>query len=61
MVDSRKLRARSSTVVAPLERIDMLVTDEGARDEELAPIRDAGVHVVVAPVLPEDRALESAA
>jgi DeoR family ulaG and ulaABCDEF operon transcriptional repressor len=61
MVDSRKLRARSSTVVAPLERIDLLVTDEAAREEELGPIRDAGVRVVVAPVLPEDRALENAA
>lgn len=61
MVDSRKLRARSSMVVASLQDIDILVTDEGARDEEIQLFREAGVEVIVSEVRPEDRALENAA
>ncbi len=61
MVDSRKLTRRSSMVVAPLAQVDVLITDEGADDEALAPLRDAGVQVITAAVLPEDRAVESAA
>ena len=48
MADSRKLRQRSAMVVAGLERITCLVTDEGARDDELEPLRNAGVRVIVA-------------
>ncbi len=61
MVDSRKLRRRSSMVVAPLARVDVLITDDGAGEAELASLRDAGVQVVTATVLPEDRAAEAAA
>jgi DeoR family ulaG and ulaABCDEF operon transcriptional repressor len=61
MVDSRKLRQRSSMVVAPLARISVVITDDGAGDAELAALREAGVEVVIAPVLAEDRVLEQAA
>jgi DeoR/GlpR family transcriptional regulator of sugar metabolism len=47
--------------VVPLSRIDVIVTDDGAREEELQPLREAGIEVVVAPVLDEDRALDHAA
>lgn len=50
MADSRKLRQRSSIIVMPLERIATLVTDDGARVEDLKPLRAAGVHVILAPV-----------
>ncbi|HET6629988.1 MAG TPA: DeoR/GlpR family DNA-binding transcription regulator [Woeseiaceae bacterium] len=48
MADSRKLRQRSSMIVAPLDRISTLVTDDGAKDEELDLFRQAGIEVVVA-------------
>jgi DeoR family ulaG and ulaABCDEF operon transcriptional repressor len=50
MADSRKLRQRSSIIVAPLGRISTLVTDDGAAEEDLKALRAAGVHVVIAPV-----------
>lgn len=49
LADSRKFRQRSSMIVAGLERITTLITDDGATDEELAAFRDAGVRVIVAP------------
>jgi DeoR family transcriptional regulator, ulaG and ulaABCDEF operon transcriptional repressor len=61
MADNRKLRSRSSMAVVPLTRIDVLVTDDGAREEELKPLDAAGIEIVVAPVLDEDRALDHAA
>jgi DeoR family transcriptional regulator, ulaG and ulaABCDEF operon transcriptional repressor len=61
MADARKLRSRSSMAVAPLSRIAVVVTDDGAQEEDLAPLRRAGLEVIVAPVLAEDRALDHAA
>jgi DeoR family transcriptional regulator, ulaG and ulaABCDEF operon transcriptional repressor len=61
MVDSRKLRSRSAMVVTALDEIDVVVTDAAATEESLDPIREAGIEVVIAEVLPEDRALEAAA
>jgi DeoR family ulaG and ulaABCDEF operon transcriptional repressor len=61
MVDSRKLRSRSAMVVTALDEIDVVVTDAAATEENLDPIREAGIEVVIAAVLPEDRALEPAA
>jgi DeoR family ulaG and ulaABCDEF operon transcriptional repressor len=61
IVDSRKLRQRSSMVVAALSRINVVVTDDGAGPAEVAALRDAGTEVVIAPVLAEDRAFEAAA
>jgi DeoR family ulaG and ulaABCDEF operon transcriptional repressor len=47
MADSRKLRQRSSMVVAPLSRITTVVTDSGAAPEELEMLRAAGIDTVV--------------
>jgi len=46
LADRSKLLQRSSMVVAGLERITVLVTDEGARDEDPEPLRSAGVRIV---------------
>jgi len=54
MADSRKFGQRSSMIVAPLDRISTLVTDNGAADDDLKLFRDAGIKVVVADVRPED-------
>ena len=50
LADGSNLRRRSSMIVASLELIATLVADDGAREEELAVFRDAGVHVITAPV-----------
>jgi DeoR family ulaG and ulaABCDEF operon transcriptional repressor len=55
LADSRKLRQRSSIVVAALDRVTTLVTDDGASDEELEPLRAAGVQVICASVESADR------
>ena len=54
MADSSKLRRKSSMVVAGLDRINTIVTDDGAKPEELEDFRTAGIKVIVAKVLPED-------
>ena len=46
LADRSKLHQRSSIVVADLARVTVLVTDEGARDEDLEPLRSAGVQVI---------------
>lgn len=61
LADARKLARHSSMVVAPLSRVDVVVTDAGAREEHLADLREAGVEIVVAEVEEEDRALDAAA
>jgi DeoR/GlpR family transcriptional regulator of sugar metabolism len=48
MADSRKLSKQSSIVVLALEAISAFITDEGASEADLEPIRRAGVHVIVA-------------
>ena len=50
LADSSKLRQRSSMIVAPLERVSTLVTDEGATDAELSLFREAGIEVITAKV-----------
>jgi DeoR family transcriptional regulator, ulaG and ulaABCDEF operon transcriptional repressor len=50
MADSSKLRQRSSMIVAALERVSTLVTDEGATDAELSLFREAGIEVIAAKV-----------
>jgi len=54
MADSSKLRRKSSMIVVGLDRIHTIVTDDGARPEELEDFRTAGIQVIVAQVLPED-------
>ena len=46
LADSSKLRQRAAMIVADLNRISTLITDSVATDEELAPLRDAGVRVI---------------
>jgi DeoR/GlpR family transcriptional regulator of sugar metabolism len=48
MADSRKLSKQSSIVVLALEAISAFITDEGASEADLEPIRRAGVNVIVA-------------
>jgi DeoR family ulaG and ulaABCDEF operon transcriptional repressor len=60
MADSSKLRKRSSMVVYGLERISILITDEGAAHADLEFLRAAGTEVIVAPVLEEDGVTKSA-
>lgn len=61
LADARKLARHSSMVVAPLARVDVVVTDAGAREADVAFLRDAGVEVIVAEIEEADRALEAAA
>lgn len=60
LADHRKLRQRSSIVVAALEKISTLVTDERTPDEDLEALRTAGIRVIRAQVEPADRQLKSA-
>ena len=46
LADSRKLSQRSSMIVTGLDRINTLITDSGATEEQLEPLRDAGVKVI---------------
>ena len=48
MADSRKLSKHSSIVVLSLENISAFITDEGASESDLEPLRRAGVNVIVA-------------
>ncbi|NPD67781.1 DeoR/GlpR transcriptional regulator [Lichenicola cladoniae] len=48
LADSTKLRKQSSMIVIPLSRITTIVTDSGARTEELEPLRAASITVIVA-------------
>jgi DeoR family ulaG and ulaABCDEF operon transcriptional repressor len=59
MADSRKLRQRSSIIVAGLERINTLITDAGATDPELDVFRTAGVKVLRLPIESEDSLAEA--
>jgi DeoR/GlpR family transcriptional regulator of sugar metabolism len=54
MADSSKLRRKSAMIVAGLDRINTIVTDDGAKSEELEDFRSAGIKVIVAKVTPED-------
>ncbi|KAB0679597.1 DeoR/GlpR family DNA-binding transcription regulator [Aureimonas leprariae] len=50
LADSTKFRSRSSMIVAPLERVGTIVTDEGIDDAHAQMIEAAGVRLVVARV-----------
>jgi DeoR family ulaG and ulaABCDEF operon transcriptional repressor len=56
LADSRKFRQRSSMIVAPLERISTIVTDDGVKDEDLELFRSAGIKVIKVAVQVEDEA-----
>jgi len=53
LADSTKFEPRGSMAVAPLARIKILITDEGAAPGALDMLREAGVVVFVAPDIAE--------
>lgn len=54
LADSRKLRLHSSMIVAGLERISILITDNGASTEDLEPFVAANLQVMIAEVGNDD-------
>jgi DeoR family ulaG and ulaABCDEF operon transcriptional repressor len=54
MADSSKLRQKSAMIVTALSRISTLITDDGARPEELEVFRSADIKVIVAKATEED-------
>ncbi|HEU4657347.1 MAG TPA: DeoR/GlpR family DNA-binding transcription regulator [Capillimicrobium sp.] len=48
LADASKLGSVALASVCPLERVDVLVTDDSASPEVLAPLRDSGVEVLTA-------------
>ncbi|GEM_PF-4360 len=49
MVDSTKFTKRKSIIMCPLERVDILITDDGIDNGSLEMLEDAGVEVIIAP------------
>jgi DeoR family ulaG and ulaABCDEF operon transcriptional repressor len=60
MADSSKLRQKSAMIVAGLNRISTVITDDGARPDELEALRSAGIKVIVAKVTEGDAQQKSA-
>ena len=58
LADAAKLRNRSAMIVCGLDKIDTLVTDEGAMPAELDQFRAAGVQVIIARPIVESRPME---
>ncbi len=50
LVDHAKFGRRAPYLLAPLDAFDQIVTDSGADDEEIAPLREGRAQVRVAPV-----------
>lgn len=48
LVDSTKFEARSSLILCPLERVDILITDDGISDRAAAMIEEAEIRLIVA-------------
>ena len=48
LVDSSKFDARSSLVLCPLERIDIVITDAGISDRAAAMLEAADIKLIVA-------------
>ncbi|MDW4498804.1 DeoR/GlpR family DNA-binding transcription regulator [Sulfitobacter sp. D35] len=49
LVDSTKFEARSSLVLCPLNRIDVVITDDGVSDRAAAMLEAAEIKLIVAP------------
>ncbi len=54
MADSSKLQQRSSMIVAGLEKVSTLITDDSATDEQLALFREVNIDVIKAKLEPDD-------
>ena len=48
LADHSKLGVETLFAVAPLDALDLLITDAGATTEQLAPLREQGVEIMVA-------------
>ncbi|BBE71737.1 DeoR/GlpR family DNA-binding transcription regulator [Oharaeibacter diazotrophicus] len=59
LVDSSKFENRSSLILCPLDRVSVIVTDDGVTDEARRMVEAAGVTLVVAEVTAADRHRES--
>lgn len=59
MVDSTKFQRRSSLILCPLNRVSVLITDDGISDQARAMIEDAGIKLIVANVSGTETAQES--
>ncbi len=58
MVDSTKFRQRAGLILCPLERVQLVITDDDAPDSAVQMLEAAGVEVIVVPL---ERAASSAA
>jgi DeoR family ulaG and ulaABCDEF operon transcriptional repressor len=61
LADSSKFSGRSSLILCGLDRITMVVTDQGIRDEDRAMLEAAGIGLIVADDLAENKAASSVA
>ncbi len=50
LVDSSKFEARSSLVLCPLKRIDVVITDDGISDQAAAMLERSEIKLIVVPV-----------
>ena len=50
LVDSSKFEARSSLVLCPLKRIDIVITDDGISDQAAAMLERSEIKLIVVPV-----------
>ncbi len=55
MVDSSKFQRKGSLILCPLDRIDMVITDDSVKDEHVTMLTEAGIEVLVAESLAPDR------
>jgi DeoR family transcriptional regulator of aga operon len=46
VADSSKVGHRAFARICPIGAVDVLVTDSGASDEQIAPFQEAGVQVI---------------
>ena len=58
LVDSSKFAERSSLILCRLERVDVIITDDGISEEAAAMLEDAGLEVVVVDTPALDRTSE---
>ncbi len=54
MVDSSKFHRRSSLILCPLDRVDILITDDGISEEATRMIEDIGIRLIIAGSVDED-------
>ncbi len=59
LADSRKFRQHSSMIVMALSKLSRIITDDGARPEEIEQFRSAGIEVMVVPT--EDASISDVA